>query len=71
MSMNGNPDCVPYGVRPETKNASGPAVTREEFETLCRQVSEIHAFVTGIAGALKNPMLRNMIPPQLKGMIGG
>ena len=51
--------------------ADRPAVTREEFEDLHRKVSEIHAFMNGIAGALNNPMVKAMIPPQMRGMLGG
>jgi hypothetical protein len=44
-------------------------VSREEFETMAKQVGEIHAFLTGIAGALKSPMLASMLPPNLRNML--
>lgn len=44
--------------------------TRAEFEELQKQVREIHAFINGVAGALNNPMLKAMLPPQVRGMIG-
>lgn len=44
-------------------------VSREEFETMAKQVAEIHSFLTGIANALKSPMLRSMLPPQFRDML--
>lgn len=44
--------------------------TRAEFEDLQAQVKEIHAFVSGLAQALNNPMLKAMLPPQFRGMMG-
>lgn len=44
-------------------------VTREEFETVARQVAEIHGFLSGIAAALKSPMLAAMLPPQFRNML--
>lgn len=46
-----------------------PAISREEFETLAKQVAEIHAFLSGIATALKSPMLAAMLPPQMRNML--
>lgn len=51
--------------------ADAPVITREEFETLSRQVSEIHTFISGLADALNNPMLKAMLPPHMRGMLGG
>lgn len=50
--------------------ADAPVITRAEFETVRDQVAEIHAFISGLAGALNNPMLKAMLPPQFRGMIG-
>lgn len=44
-------------------------ITREEFETLAKQVGEIHSFLSGIANALKSPMLAAMLPPQMRDML--
>lgn len=46
-------------------------ITREEFDTLRSQVADIHAFIEGLAGALNNPMVRAMMPPNMRGFIGG
>jgi len=35
------------------------------------KVTEIHAFLNGIAQALNNPMLAAMLPPQMRAMIPG
>lgn len=42
----------------------------DDFQTMRKQVAEIHAFVNGLAQALNNPMLKAMLPPQLRGMVG-
>jgi len=42
-----------------------------EFEDMRRQVNETHAFVKSLAEALNNPMLKAMLPPQMRGMLGG
>lgn len=44
-------------------------ISREEFETVAKQVAEIHGFLTGIATALKSPMLAAMLPPNLRNML--
>lgn len=46
-------------------------VSREEFDTVAKQVAEIHEFIKGLAGALNSPMVKSMIPPQMRGMLGG
>lgn len=46
-------------------------VSREEFERVAQQVQEIHAFVSGVAEALNNPMLKAMMPAHMRGMLGG
>lgn len=46
-------------------------ITRAEFDTLRSQVGDIHAFIEGLAGALNNPMVRAMMPPNMRGFIGG
>jgi hypothetical protein len=45
-------------------------VTREEFDTVARQVSEIHQFIQGLGQAFNNPMIQAMLPPNLRNMIG-
>lgn len=47
------------------------AVSRDEFETVAKQVAEIHEFISGLSNALNNPMLKAMLPPQMRGMLGG
>lgn len=47
------------------------AITHAEFEAVAKQVSEIHAFLNGIANALNNPMLKAMLPPNMRAMIPG
>lgn len=53
----------------ETIEADAPVCTREEFELLASQVAEIHGFLSGVASALKSPMLAALLPPQLRNMI--
>lgn len=36
-----------------------------------KQVAEIHEFVSGLAGALNSPMVKSMLPPNMRGMLGG
>ena len=55
----------------EAIEADRPVCTREEFETLAKQVADIHSFLNGIASALKSPMLAAMLPPQMRAMIPG
>lgn len=50
-------------------HAGEDTVSREEFETMAKQVAEIHAFLSGIANALKSPMLAAMLPPNLRNML--
>lgn len=45
------------------------AITHAEFEAMAKQVAEIHAFLSGIANALKSPMLAAMLPPQMRDML--
>lgn len=52
----------------DTSNSDLP-VTREEFEIVAKQVAEIHSFLSGIATALKSPMLAAMLPPQMRNML--
>jgi hypothetical protein len=44
-------------------------ISREEFEVVAKQVAEIHSFLSGIATALKSPMLAAMLPPQMRNML--
>jgi hypothetical protein len=46
-------------------------VSLDEFRELKRQVAEIHEFVSGLAGALNSPMVKAMLPPNMRGMLGG
>jgi hypothetical protein len=43
----------------------------KDFQTLRQQSADIHAFIEGLAGALNNPMVRAMMPPNMRGFIGG
>lgn len=55
----------------EAAQADLPVCTREEFENLQKQVAEIHEFVAGLAGALNSPMVKSILPPNMRGMLGG
>jgi hypothetical protein len=55
----------------EAVAADEQPITREEFDMLRKQVAEIHAFIKGLAEALNNPMIKAMMPPHMRGMIGG
>lgn len=46
-------------------------VTREEFDIVAKQVADIHEVVSALAAALNNPMLKSMLPPQIRAMFGG
>lgn len=46
-------------------------VMKGDIEDLEKKVAEMHEFVSMLAGALNNPMLKAMIPPQYRGMLGG
>lgn len=59
-------DCVNPNDLPDMRN-----VSREEFETLSKQVTEIHEFIQLLSGALNNPMVRAMIPANMRGQLGG
>jgi len=52
-------------------NENDTPISREEFEAVAKQVGEIHAFLNGIANALNNPMLKAMLPPNMRAMIPG
>lgn len=60
-----------YMTEAEAIEADQPAITRAEFDTLRSQIGDIHAFIEGLAGALNNPMVRAMMPPNMRGFIGG
>lgn len=59
-------DCVNPAEIPDMRN-----VSREEFEALAKQTAEIHSFIQMLGSALNNPMVRAMIPANLRGNIGG
>lgn len=40
-----------------------------EHQQMVKQMGEIHAFLSGIATALKSPMLAAMLPPQMRDML--
>lgn len=42
-----------------------------DFQTMRQQMADIHAFIEGLAGALNNPMVRAMMPPNMRGFMGG
>lgn len=53
------------------ENETQNAVSREEFEKVAKQIAEIHEFISGLAGALNSPMVKSMLPPNMRGMLGG
>jgi hypothetical protein len=55
---------------PDMVKVSPEGITREEFEKLSQQVTEIHQFVSGLAQALNSPMVKSMLPANLRGMLG-
>lgn len=42
-----------------------------DIAPLVQQVAEMHAVIKGLAEALNNPMLKAMLPPPMRGMLGG
>jgi hypothetical protein len=44
---------------------------RKQVDTMAAQVAEMHSLMQGLANALNNPMLKAMLPPQMRGMLGG
>lgn len=59
-------DCVDPNNIPDMSN-----VSREEFEVLSKQVADMHQMMSALAAALNNPMLKSMLPPQIRAMFGG
>lgn len=59
-------DCVNPTDIPDMRN-----VSRKEYEVLAKQVTEIHEFISGLAGALNSPIVKSMLPPHMRGMLGG
>jgi len=47
----------------------GRHVVAKDLEQMERQIAEIHQFMTGIANALNSPMVKSMLPANLRGMI--
>lgn len=47
------------------------AVPAEDYAALCERVREMHLLMSQLASALNNPMLKAMLPPQMRGMLGG
>ncbi|UYL87515.1 hypothetical protein SEA_RICKROSS_26 [Streptomyces phage RickRoss] len=41
----------------------------EELRNMRKEIHEIHSFLSGIATALKSPMLAAMLPPQMRNML--
>lgn len=62
--------CKEYEI-PVTDSVPEPPLTRDEFERMAVEVREIHTFVKALAEALNSPMLKAMLPPQVRGMLGG
>ena len=60
-----------YMTEEEAIAADLPVCTREEFVALQKQVADIHTFIEGLAGALNSPMVKAMLPPNMRGMLGG
>lgn len=48
---------------------SNDVVTRAEFDDMRQKIDEMHKFVAGIANALNNPMLKAMLPPQMRDLM--
>lgn len=42
----------------------------KEFEKVAKQVEEIHQFIGMLSETLNNPMIRAMVPPNMRGMLG-
>lgn len=49
----------------------GRHVVAKDLEQMEKQIAEIHQFISGLAGALNNPMVKAMLPPNVRGMLGG
>lgn len=47
-----------------------PYITMRVEET-AKKVDEIHEFIKGLAAALNSPMVKSMLPPNMRGMLGG
>lgn len=41
----------------------------KKVDEIHEKVSEIHAIFTNLSEALNNPMLKAMLPPQMRGML--
>jgi hypothetical protein len=53
----------------EAIKADQSVCTREEFDILKKQVAEIHEFISALTGVLNSPMIRGMLPPNLRDML--
>jgi len=49
----------------------GAHVMVNDLRKMEAQIAEIHALMKGFANALNSPMLKAMLPPQMRGMLGG
>jgi len=49
----------------------GRHVVAKDLEKMEQQIAEIHEFIQMLGTALNNPMVRAMIPANLRGNIGG
>lgn len=45
-------------------------VTVGDLAKMQQQIDEIHRFVSAVAEALNNPMIKAMIPPNLRSLVG-
>jgi hypothetical protein len=41
----------------------------DQYQKLCQEVSDIHAFIDGLATALNHPMVKAMLPPHMREML--
>lgn len=58
--------CGEYSV-PNVRVAIEPG----DYRDMQKQVAEMHAVIKGLAETLNNPMLKAMLPPHMRGMLGG
>jgi hypothetical protein len=47
------------------------AIEPGDYRDMQKQVAEMHAVIKGLAETLNNPMLKAMLPPHMRGMLGG
>lgn len=55
----------------DVNNEEIVTIPQAEYLEMRQQIADIHKFIAGIASALNSPMVKTMLPPNVRGMLGG